>query len=155
MAAFSNRIATIVDDEHTFTGLYTGSVSSSTEAEALVGLAVELDTDAENSFKLATDGAQIIGKITAANYYIQSGTCQITISTSFIDTFSYDTDDDAPAVGDQLVGAGDGLVRTADAVTVDPTSDDTITLDTPGSARFNTVIAVDTDAGTVAAIFNF
>ena len=85
-------------------------IASKAAADAAVGYAVELDTTADGTVKLATDGGAIFGRIEACEYRAQEGEVIATISKRFIGNLPLKTAE-TPTRGSQLVGAGSGTVK--------------------------------------------
>lgn len=84
---------------------------SVTDMNSLEGLAVELDSTAANTVKLATDGADVIGFIFAAENGINQGE-GITVTVSMKGGRRVKTSARL-SVGDYVVGAGNGSVKAA------------------------------------------
>jgi hypothetical protein len=79
------------------------------DVDAVIGLAVTQDTSAANSVKLATDGAEILGRIlTCEDRTSQGGGVVVTVETKGGLAIPYTS---APAIGDTVVGAGNGKVK--------------------------------------------
>ena len=95
---------TYPDFNHTF--ILTDSVS---DLNALEGLAVQQDTTAANSVKLATDGSEIVGFIVLAeNGASQGEGVTVTVSTKGGHKVKTSTE---LSVGDYVCGAGNGAVK--------------------------------------------
>lgn len=86
---------------------------SVTDMNSLEGLAVELDSTAANTVKLATDGADVIGFIFVAENGVNQGE-GITVTVSMKGGRRVKTSARL-SVGDYVVGAGNGLVKAAGA----------------------------------------
>lgn len=84
---------------------------SVTDMNSLEGLAVELDSTAANTVKLATDGADVIGFIFVAENGINQGE-GVTVTVSMKGGRRVKTSAKL-SVGDYVVGAGNGLVKAA------------------------------------------
>lgn len=85
-------------------------VTSIENLSTLVGHAVSLDTSAANSVKLAADGDVIIGRIATAERRKVEGTTVAAVELKFIGKVPLKASDTA-AVGDTVVGAGNGEVK--------------------------------------------
>lgn len=85
---------------------------SVTDMDALEGLAVEQDTTAANSVKLATDGGEVVGFILVAENGVSQGEgITVTVSTKGGHKVKTSTQ---LSVGDYVCGAGNGAVKAAD-----------------------------------------
>lgn len=82
---------------------------SVTDMASLEGLAVEQDTSAANTVKLATDGSKIVGFIFAAENGVNQGE-GITVTVAMKGGFRVKTNARL-SVGAAVVGAGNGAVR--------------------------------------------
>lgn len=80
-----------------------------TDMDALEGLAVEQDTTAANSVKLATDGGKVIGFIVVAENGVSQGE-GITVTVSTKGGHKVKTSAQL-AVGNYVCGAGNGAVK--------------------------------------------
>lgn len=84
---------------------------SVTDTDSLEGLAVEMDTSAANTVKLATNGGEIVGFILVAENGVSQGEgITVTVATKGgrrVTTASQ------LSVGDYVVGAGAGKVKAA------------------------------------------
>lgn len=79
------------------------------DVDAVIGLAVTQDTSAANAVKLATDGAEVLGRILACeDRTSQGGGVVVTVETKGGLALPYTT---APSIGDVVVGAGNGKVK--------------------------------------------
>ena len=97
---------TYPDFNHTYK--LTGDV---TDTDALEGLAVEQDTTAANSVKLATDGGEVVGFILVAENGVSQGE-GITVTVSTKGGHKVKTSAQL-SVGAYVVGAGNGAVKAA------------------------------------------
>lgn len=79
--------------------------------DADIGKAVELDTALEATVKLATDGADIYGRIFQVEDRSQEGVTTVTVETHFRKRLPKTAA--AITKGSRVVGAGAGLVRAA------------------------------------------
>lgn len=80
------------------------------DVDAVIGLAVTQDTSAANSVKLATDGDEVLGRIlTCEDRTSQGGGVVVTVETKGGLAIPYSV---APSIGDTVVGAGAGKVKT-------------------------------------------
>lgn len=82
---------------------------SVTDMVALEGLAVEQDTSAANSVKLATDGGEIVGFIQSAENGVSQGE-GITVTVATKGGHKVKTSAEL-SVGDYVCGAGNGAVK--------------------------------------------
>lgn len=82
---------------------------SVTNMDALEGLAVEQDTTAANSVKLATDGGKVVGFILVAENGASQGE-GITVTVSTKGGHKVKTSAEL-SVGDYVCGAGNGAVK--------------------------------------------
>jgi hypothetical protein len=99
-------------DEFTFTYFITGNPS----ATDIVGKAVALDTTQRGSVHLAADGEQVFGRIFQYEDRTQQGGGKVvTVERKFRKRLPKGTGTTV-AIGDNVVGAGAGLVRTGAAV---------------------------------------
>lgn len=91
---------------------YTFAISDNiTDGDAVLGLAVCQDTTAKNTVKLATDGSEILGQIIMYEDRTSQGDGKVvTVATRGGMRFKVKTGESI-AVGDVIVGAGDGEVR--------------------------------------------
>ena len=82
-----------------------------TDGDAVLGLAVCQDTSAANTVKLATDGSEILGQIIMYEDRTSQGDGKVvTVATRGGMKFKVKSGESI-AVGDVIVGAGDGEVR--------------------------------------------
>jgi hypothetical protein len=80
-----------------------------TNVDDVIGLAVTQDTSAANSVKLATDGAEILGRILVCeDRTSQGGGIVVSVETKGGMAIPYST---APSIGNTVVGAGSGKVK--------------------------------------------
>lgn len=96
-------------EDFTFTRFITGTVDAS-----CVGKAVAIDNTADGSVKLAGDGDEVYGRIYQYEDRTQEGVKVVTCERKFIKRLPKAT---ATVVnrGDHVVGAGNGLVKSATA----------------------------------------
>lgn len=94
--------------EFQFTMLISGSGLTAATVE---GFAVSQDTTAANTCKLAADDDQIIGRVVKFEARTNEGTNLVTVATRFINKLPIKSGETV-AVGDTVVGAGAGEVKT-------------------------------------------
>lgn len=109
---------TYPDFNHTFK--LTNAV---TDMDALEGLAVEQDTTAANSVKLATDGGKVVGFILVAENGASQGE-GITVTVSTKGGHKVKTSAQL-SVGDYVCGAGNGAVKASVTAGENPTAVET------------------------------
>lgn len=103
------NLAGTVDEDWQLTFKLSGAASAALAAAA-VGKALELDTSADNTVKLATDGGVIFGYAMAAEYRQLEGITVVTVSLSGVHNFPLKTGETVN-VGDSIQGAGAGEVK--------------------------------------------
>lgn len=99
-----------LDDE-----AFTYAINDAGASAATLGMAVELDTSAPGTVKLATDGAFVFGRlISYEDRTAQNGGKTGTVQREFKELFPVKPAAaglDLPVIGDTVVGAGGGYVR--------------------------------------------
>lgn len=100
--------------EFQFTFLISGSGLTAAGVE---GKAVALDTAAANTVKLAADGNMILGRVVKFEARVNEGINVVTVATRFINKLPIKSGETV-AVGDTVIGAGSGEVKTYKESTV-------------------------------------
>lgn len=110
MASFHNLVSnyTIIDERWTLTYNADSAIVAGD-----VGKMVEIDATAANKVKLVTDGGAVFGRI--EQFEARPGGNVVTVARKGV--FKVTKSASAVAVGDAIVGAGSGLVKSAPAVT--------------------------------------
>lgn len=94
----------------TFTYLISGSYADDAAIAATEGKAVSLDTSAANTVKLAADGDQIFGRVYKAERRAVLSMNVASVARSFKEKLPASVGHGI-AVGDRVIGAGNGLVK--------------------------------------------
>jgi hypothetical protein len=97
-------------DPFTFTYLISGTFADDTAMGAIAGKAVELDTTAASTVKLATDGGEIFGRVFQGERRGVLGINVASVQRKFKEKLPAATGH-GMVVGDYAVGAGAGLVK--------------------------------------------
>lgn len=84
-----------------------------TDMNQLVGLAVSQDKTTANAVKLAESGDEVLGVIFQAENGISQGE-GITVTVALKGGYAVEYDGTAPAIGDKIVGAGAGKIKTGE-----------------------------------------
>lgn len=133
----------------------TDAATAATAAAAnnYVDLMVSIDANDPATVKLAPDNGELFGRIEQLEWRAQEGVCYVTVSKRFIGNVILKTGE-TPAIGSQVIGAGNGQVksRAAKSVTDTGTSGVAVTW-TMGSAPFHNVLDYDGTAHTVTLSF--
>lgn len=85
-----------------------------TDMNQLVGLAVSQDVNSANTVKLAAADEEILGVIFQAENGVSQGE-GITVTVALKGGYAVEYDGTAPAIGDKVVGAGAGKIKTGES----------------------------------------
>jgi len=99
----------------TFTYAVSTAMADDTAAAAMSGKVVSLDTTAAGTVKLAADGDAIFGRVYVAEKRTTLGMNVASVARKFKERVPTAAGYAAPAVGDRVIGGGNGTVKKATA----------------------------------------